>query len=97
MSKPTHVVVSGTVRVRVPQMATIPMPAPVYRLVTTVRYGDSGPTYLVETGEVGENAVVYSAHIHRRRPMRRCGRRDAILAAVARALPHTRPVHTRAS
>lgn len=89
--KMTRVNVLHTARLRAWQMATIPMPEPTYYLQTTVRLGERGPQYVVETDLVGGDARVWPALLPRRRLMRRCGRRDAILAAVARALPHTRP------
>lgn len=80
-----------TSRVRDWAMANIPMPDPTYHLETQVRLGSRGPQYIVVSSETGDDMYVYpAAYLPRRRPMRRCGRRDAILAAVTRALRNQR-------
>jgi hypothetical protein len=67
------------------------MPRPTYHIETTVRLGRRGPQYVVHSGEDGADMRVYPAYLPRRRPMRACGLRESIVAAVARALPATRP------
>lgn len=94
MSARSDVRVLHTARCQRFAVANIPMPAPSYYLVTTVRVGARGPQYLVETREDG-SATVWAAYLPRRSPMRACGRRDAILERVTKALPHTRPAGTR--
>ena len=87
----TKVSILHTARVRDWAVANIPMPTATYHLETTVRLGRAGPNYTVVTDEMGGSARVWPCYLPRRRAMRQCARREAILAAVARSLPHTRP------
>lgn len=91
MNKYSRVEVLYTAQVRVWQSATIPMPEPAYMLETSVRLGFRGRQYIVTSDERGQDMRVYAAYTPRRRPMRRCDTRRAIVAAVIRALPATAP------
>jgi hypothetical protein len=63
-------------------VATIPMPSAAAYLETTVRLG--GSQYVVVTDTAGRHTV-WPAYLPRRRPMRACSRRRAIVAAVERS------------
>jgi len=66
-------------RVRMGQVATIPMPEPAYMEEVVVRVGRA--EYIVYVFTSGDTTV-YPRYATRRRPMRSCATRSAILATV---------------